>query len=458
MKKDVRKKPKGNVRDKVFFIKNPDGFFCTHLFAATPVIERFRELTGGETAVTPVSLKIAPADYASSLKHHLPVMLVFPKEFPGSTRIFYPAKQVKAVAGGKVKDFAGFIERLYEPVTACLARLTGAETGKVIVSAGLSEADTARKDSSGLAIWIKYHVEISGKAEFFVQQAVFGSLFASLRDHFLGEKGGSAGYTDPELMLDHLRAVNRHFQERLFSEIESSPGGAVSLDGAGGDHAVNLEELRIVPDRTIRAIIEETVRKRWPVKSFVYALEGMSDELRGRFLQNLSRNHRKEVRGGMRLWEAGKDEQTQAMRDLAWIIVGMLEKGDFTLDKRIRSRLEKMIRDMDEALARSSLEYIESGTFGASMKPLNDVVFQILIRRVGRKVLIQAFSFADETIIEKMNRNVTPFARTLLEEDIEHWRRKTPEKNERLTSAAAAQRAVIRRAIQLKRELSRMPF
>ncbi|MCH7782905.1 hypothetical protein IID62_07530 [candidate division KSB1 bacterium] len=151
-------------------------------------------------------------------------------------------------------------------------------------------------------------------------------------------------------------------------------------------------------------------------------------------------------------------EILQEQRELAWIIIDLTESGGIKVNKRFQGQLEAIIRSMDAALRKSAEDFIKSNTFTESIKAVNDILLQVLIRRVPRKVLIHSLAYQNDMINKKIGENMTPYSLQLLNEDITQWLKNTKDETEKLTACAAAQRTVMRTAVKIKKEFSRAAF
>ncbi|MCH8287389.1 hypothetical protein IIB79_12845 [candidate division KSB1 bacterium] len=101
---------------------------------------------------------------------------------------------------------------------------------------------------------------------------------------------------------------------------------------------------------------------------------------------------------------------------------------------------------------------MKSNTFTESIKAVNDILLQVLIRRVSRKVLIHSLAYQNDMISKKIGENMTPYSLQLLNEDITQWLKNTKDETEKLTACAAAQRTVMRTAVKIKKEFLRAAF
>jgi len=461
MKAKKNAKPAAAPPEKVYFLKNPDGFLFSHIFASGKIRERLRELTGRDSDILPVSLMIAPLAHINTLGICVLITLKLPAEFPGAAFTVAPVAPAKKAAESAGLDAAGFFQRLFEPVGGNIAQLIQKPLSGVSLTCKNIKTGDVSLERAGYALWITYHIDVPGVCEFFLQQAVNRVFLASLCTHFLDQKISWKTLTDPPQILQLVRDVNYRFQEHLIRTVIATSDRSVELPGdhapGGAPYSLNLEELRLVPDRTIRALLEEVSRKRMRLKTLVFALSGLSEELRDRFIHNMSRNRRSEVKEGFTLWEGTRDEIIEAQRELAWILIGLAERGAIAVSQRLHRQLKELMRRMDEALARNAAEYIRSDTFGSAMRALNAVLLQVLIRRVSRRLLIQALSCITDSTRAVFFDNMTASAQELIRQDIEHWMRGVDECR-KVIAAAAAQHAVIRQAAKLKKEFARSPF
>ena len=113
---------------------------------------------------------------------------------------------------------------------------------------------------------------------------------------------------------------------------------------------------------------------------------------------------------------------------------------------------------MDAALRKSAEEFIKSNTFTESINAVNNILLQVLLRRVPRKILISSLAYQSDVTSKKIGENMTPFSLQLLNEDIAQWKKDTEDEAEKLTTCAAAQRIVMRTAVKIKKEFSQAVF
>ena len=448
---------------KEYFLKSPEGFLFTHLFASNAIQERLNEELKDDVSLTPVSFQFASSNRIKNKAKYVTAIVRFPEEFPGTAVTYFPEnylrKTVKKPGGG----YGEIVKRIYEPVGLNLSQIFDVKNGKVEIDSDVEMIKKFFPENEKKFLWIKYHIEIPGKTGFFALQCISYELLSTLSHYYLKKDLDSKISSSVDLFLSFVRSINKKFQERLIHAIasdEDHPGIALrdTKPGAGASVGINLEELRLVDDRALRAILDEISRRRLPPKSVVYALSGMSEELRGRFLQNMSRNRRSEIREGLSLWEGTPEEILQEQRELAWIIIDLTESGGIKVNKRFQGQLEAIIRSMDAALRKSAEDFIKSNTFTESIKAVNDILLQVLIRRVPRKVLIHSLAYQNDMISKKIGENMTPFSLQLLNEDITQWLKNTKDETEKLTACAAAQRTVMRTAVKIKKEFSRAAF
>ncbi|KPK96166.1 hypothetical protein AMJ80_01550 [bacterium SM23_31] len=388
--------------------------------------------------------------------------MIFPVGFPGTNITLAPLPPVKKLASKAQLEYKEFFQQLYEPVSTNLSQLIQKTKAEAKISCKYVDMSTFPATENRHCLWIKYCLDAPGLIKFFMIQCITNELLSSLYRHFLKKEITSDFFSKPEKLLNYVRALNKRYQERLVDTITTSGIGKVGLGSniptKGRPVYLNLEELRLSDDRTIRAVLEELSRRRFPLKSLVFALTGMSEELRERFLNNMSRNRRVEVNEGFSFWEGTNNEVLQAHRDLAWAIIDMAEEGKIKVHKRLQSQLEAIMRAMDTALRYTALKYIKSNRFGTSISAINDILLQVLFRRVPRKVLIPALSELKDETYKKICANMTSHAVRLLNDDIEHWQRNARDETEKLTSTAAAQQAIIKTAVKLKSEFVRSAF
>lgn len=444
---------------KEYFLKNPEGFLFTHLFASNSINENLKAIVKEECTITPVSLQFAPARQLHTLSTAAVSVIRFPDEFPGTAVTLFPLSTLKSAAKKIGFDYRKMVKDVYEPVKTTFGRLFEAGEINVVISDDAKEITRSIPESEELCLWTKYYFYLKENIDFFAVQYISNELLGTISNRYLNIRLTDEITSETEKFLSFVRTLNKEFQSRMIESISSAKEGSISLGQemteTGGAVEINLEELRLVDDRAFRALLDEISRRRFSQKSFVFALSGMSEELRARFFQNMSRNRRKELREGMSIWEGTREETLEAQRDLAWIIIELTESGGIKLNKRLQSQMESIIKIMDEALQKKASQYIQSNIFGESIEAINDILFQILLRRVSRKLLVSSLGCSNDTIDQKIASNMTPVGARLLNEDIDHWKRTVKNDAEKITSCAAAQREMLRSAIQVKKEFKR---
>lgn len=447
---------------KEYFLKNPDGFLFTHLFASGSIQNQLTSLVKQDAELIPLSLQLAPVSRLKSFGKRVVVIMMFPVGFPGTNITLAPLSPVKILASKAQLEYKDFLPRLYEPVASNLSQLIQRSKAEVKINCKYADMSAFPAAKDKYCLWIKYHLNAPGLVKFFMIQCITNELLSSLSRHFLKKEVTSDVSADTEKLLTYIRALNKRYQERLVDTISTSGIGKVGLGGGlpvkGKPISLNLEEFRLSDDRTFRAVLEELSRRRFPLKALVFALSGMSEELRERFLRNMSRNRRAEISEGFSIWEGTKNEALQAQRDLAWVIIDLVEVCKIKVHRRLQSHLEAIIRQLDIALKNRALEYIKSNRFGSSVAAINDILLQVLFRRVPRKVLVPALSVLRDETYKKICANMTSYAIQLLNDDIEHWQQSAEDETEKLTSTVAAQQSIIRTAIKLKGEFAKSAF
>ena len=181
----------------------------------------------------------------------------------------------------------------------------------------------------------------------------------------------------------------------------------------------------------------------------------MSNELKNRFLHNMSRNRRADIRDCLKRIQHDSEDVVEAQRDLAWIILDLVENEEIKIKKRLKTKLSAIAAAMDRALRKGAEEYVRSNRFGESIAVVNNVLLQLLLRRVPRKVLVPALSEIDDETLQIIKENMTPYSIALLHEDLEYWNRSTQDETQKITTVASSQKAMIRTAIKLKKEFTR---
>ncbi len=455
-------KAKKASQDKQYFLKNTEGFLFTHLFASGSIQDKLVDLLKCDAEIRPVSLSI---ELLSGIRDHGKSIVYinrFPDKFPGKTITLFPLKETRSAAKKSSLKYDELLIRLFEPVGSNISHVLSVEQSGFNAEIKTVDLKNFPVENDHLTPCIKYHLIIEDKDPIIVSQYMNERLLDSLSVSFLGKELVGNILANKNSVIEFIRDINKRFQLSLISSIESAESSKISISGTGDiqtDPAkLNLEELRLAPDTSIRILLDTCTRKQMPVKTFVFAVKGMSEELRAKFMSNMSRNRRNEVRDGMRIWEPEASEIMQAQKELAWVIIELGEKHEIKISKRLQRQLEAIIRGIDNALAARAEKYIESDQFGSSISEINNVILQLLIRRVPRKVLIPALSVLKDNTSRKISYNMTEYSWEILKEDIKHWDRGIEDKKEKITSAAAAQQAVVRTAGLIKREFARSAF
>ncbi len=283
--------------------------------------------------------------------------------------------------------FEELLHTICESIAPNLSKLIDTSIPPLSISSKYADTSKYPVSEPENCLWIKNHWEIADGGNFISLQCISHTLLSSFCTAMLGEEL-SEHVDDPESLLGLIRKLNKRFQEWLFSSISLETSGTVALESEKKTDEkpvkLNLEELRIVDDRTIRAIIEEATRNQLPFKTFVVSISVMSDELRKRFLYNMSKNRRADVRDELKRIDQSSEDAMEAQRDFAWVLIELVNKSEITIDKRLKKRLTAIVNAMDATLRKRAEEYIKSNQFGESIAAVNYVLLQLLLRRVPK--------------------------------------------------------------------------
>ncbi|MFC1554437.1 FliG C-terminal domain-containing protein [candidate division KSB1 bacterium] len=456
-----RNKPSLKIPGKEYFIKNPEGFLFTSIFASSSINENLPDLFGDDSDILPVSIQIAPFKILNTFGKKVVAQFRYRDRPDGTVYFAAELKHLKKAASASGKDLQGFFSDLYKPADIDLSKLFG---GKIDYNIEVKYSDLKKYPigDNKLNIWIKYLVSSKKYKDFFILQCISNEFLSSVSEHFLHKPLSEETALKKEKLLGFVRELNNSYQKHLLKTISASSPLQISIETetkiSKKPLSLNLEELLLVQDRTIRAILEETARRKMPLKQLAFALSGMSKDLRRKFLHNMSKNRKAEVRDALRIRKGTGDETLQAQRDIAWILIDLHESGEVKLSRNLQQQLQSLIEAMDEILFQNAEDYLNSKCFDSSIEALNDVLFQYLVRRVPRKILIPAFSLMMDQKSTKIALNMTPLAIRLISEDIKHWRKEIKEDKKILIQTAAAQQRTISESQKLIKEFRRSVF
>ncbi len=449
--------------EKEYFIKNPEGLLFTHLFASGGIQDKLNEILKTEVSFKPISLSMQPYHSINDKGKSVVMLSEFSEKIKGKALMLVPIKKVKKTAKKSSMDYKEFLVSSFEPVKYNFERLFKVSPEGCNISCIFAELSNYTNYGEYWCPVIKYNFDCGDdKLDFIAEQYISPGLLTSIYLYYLQEDLPEETKKSKERQLEALKELNKKFQAALVYEIDNFEESKIIIGGDGEaltDPAkLNLEELRLAPDFTIRLILEEITRRGIPAKTIVFAVQGMSEDLRAKILSNMSKNRRTEIRDGLRIWEGTGDEILLAQKEFAWIIVEMGEKSAIQVSRRLQKQLEAIIKEIDRELALRARSYLESGKFDSVIGSLNDVIFQILIRRVPRKVLVSAMTLLSAKLGRILDRNMTEAGMTMLLEDIEHWKSTIEDENDKITITAASKQAVEKKADLIIKEFRRSAF
>ena len=208
---------------KSYFLKNPDGFVFTYLFASGASQDVFVTLLKKTYHITPVSVQTAPMKHIHSLGKCIVSTVKFPSEFPGTLVSILPSNSIKKMTAKTGSTFEELLNTIYESIAPNLSKLVDTSIPPLSISS--KYADTSKYPVSDLenCLWIKHHWEIAEGGNSISLQCISHKLLSSFCIAMLGEEL-SEQVDDLESLLGLIRKLNKRFQEWLFSSISSDCG------------------------------------------------------------------------------------------------------------------------------------------------------------------------------------------------------------------------------------------
>lgn len=459
-----KKTDKNNSKSKEYFIKNSEGFLFTHLFASGSIQDNISNILGNDAEFKPISLKIEKEESIKD-KGKKVVLLTKFKNLPhGRSVTIFPLKELKKISKKINKDSKDLLIEIFQAIKSGLELVFKDKCTEIENVAKLVDLNSFPVKDDIYVPVINYSLS-SSQITIIVEQYISTGLLLELCKLYSIDPMNydfEEGFRSEEKILDLFRDINKSFQKRLVENIGSSVEYKIELtddsEQSNNDFALNLEELRLAPSQTIRILNDELTRRNFPVRSFAKALTGLSDDLKTKFFDNMSKNRKADLKDRIRGMEISKDEIITAQKELAWALIELTEQNKLKLSVRFTKQLKKIIEAFDKILFERAKLFLKSGKFNNGIVNVNDVIIQLIIRKSGRKVLIPAISKAENESKVKIKNNMTPGSWDILMEDIGHWESKVEDENDIITEAAAAQNLLLDISALTKKEFKSTAF
>jgi len=208
---------------------------------------------------------------------------------------------------------------------------------------------------------------------------------------------------------------------------------------------VEFNDLVKLNDNEIRILLEELTNRRLSDRDLVLALSSSSDELRAKFLKNMSKNRKKELSEGFFLFDGNEDEKLRVQKEVLYILVEMIKSERLHFRKEIEDKLLKLSEKLKREAVSDAMSYLKSGEFYELIKKLKNRQIQLLIRRVNRKILILSLLGGNRDIRKKFIINMNNELHKIVKEDVEYWKREISDEDELKIHIADAQKVMVKK-------------
>ena len=267
-----------------------------------------------------------------------------------------------------------------------------------------------------------------------------GAFVSKLEKHFIGKKSADKGLLDRILILDKYFALfvkkkNINKKEILKSKLSDKHSFKTDY--------IEFNELFYLKDAEIRILLEELINRRFSDRDLVLALSSSSDELREKFLKNMSKNRRRELAQEFYILEGKTDEKLRVQKEVLYVLVDMINKKTLHFEKEIEEKLLKLSAKLKKEASEEAEKYLNSGEFYALVSKLNNRQIQLLMRRVNRKTLILGLLGGDTEIKRHFVVNMNDEMLSMVKEDVNFWKKQIPELEELWIYSADAQKVMV---------------
>jgi len=311
--------------------------------------------------------------------------------------------------------------------------------------------------NTDLALRIKNNI-IIGSEQFFYYHFITAEYLNELIKAVLGEDRYELIRNDPSSFFTSVKELNTTFYrewiktKKIFDKIELKlPCKDIKLSEEEAE--IEFEELKHLPDRGIRKLLDELTKNNVKAKWIIFALYNGSDELKERFFCNLSRNRISEIKEGFEIWEPGTEDIIKAQELMVQTIIRLSRDKQITLSPELRKKLFILIRKLDKGTLLEAQKFLKSGKFIDTIQNINQVTLQLLIRNVPRRTLIAAFHYLNDEVKQIVRENMTETGMIILNEDLDYRERSVEYEEEGIIQGAEAQKIVMDKAKKIEKKL-----
>ncbi|MFC1726484.1 FliG C-terminal domain-containing protein [candidate division KSB1 bacterium] len=422
---------------KIYKVKNPKTFIFSQIFFPNPVKNIINSLKRNTGFGNPVLRPSGIRSFAKLEKGYIGKVKIRGK-IGSIILIYFPKDMLKQYNLKRKKGINDFVSAYFDNTVKIFSMLFDSFTDYQILKL---DKFKQKEKITKYVTFLRMDFPLTNRKinnHFSIYMPV--QFIKKMEKYFIKEVSSSNDIVDRAVELDeHIREyikarkqTKKDILKTKFSEKESFK-----------TEFIEFNELVLLSDPEIRILLEELINRRFTDRELVLALSSSSDELRTKFLKNMSRNRRKELSENFFLIEGQKEEKLRVQKEVLYILVDMINKNRIKFKKEIEEKLVKLSAKLKKEAAAEAISFLESGTLRGMVEKLNNRQMQLLVRRVGRKSLILGLIGGDNDIKRKFVVNMNDEMLVMVKEDVNYWKKQIPDIEELRIFAASAQKEIV---------------
>lgn len=420
-------------------VRNPKSFIFNQIFLSGATKEIIHALEKNTKFENPV-LKVFPSKMFNKLDKGYIAKAKFHGTIQSTILVYYPKSFLKRYNIRKQKAAYDFTSVFTENTSKVFNILFDNFTDWEITEFAKFKQKN-RMTRSKILLKVEFPV-LNKRIKSYFSIFLTRAFISKLETRFIGKKSSAKGLLDRILTLDEyftefVKKKNLNKKEILKSKLSDKHSFTTDF--------IEFNELIKLKDAEIRILLEELINRRFSDRDLVLALSSSSDELRKKFLQNMSKNRRKELAQEFYILEGKTDEKLRVQREVLYVLVDMINKKRLHFEKEIAEKLLQLSAKLKKEASREAEKYLNSGEFFSLISNLNNRQIQLLIRRVNRKTLILGLLGGNTEIKRHFVVNMNDEMLSMVKEDVNYWKKQIPEPEEMWIYSADAQKAMVQK-------------